>query len=431
MDTIQDFLIKHFGLNQHVIELACKAQSDIEPHLKKINDIAEYNQLKVIKAMNDSGLSDFHLTDSTGYGYNDEGRNTIEKIYRIVFKAEDALVRPQIISGTHAITLCLFGVLRPHNELLSVTGTPYDTLKDVIYGKNCSSLADFDIKYSEVDLKDEKPDYEQITSKINRDTRMVLIQRSRGYGLRPSLTTDEIGKLIKHIKDIKKDIICMVDNCYGEFVDTKEPIEVGADLCAGSLIKNPGGGISPTGGYVVGKRELIKQCSYRLSAPGLGKNCGPTLATNRLMAQGLFFAPLVVKEALKGAIFTSRFMELAGFRVLPKYDERRGDIVTAVVFGDKNLLISFCRGIQKIGPVDSHISPEPWDMPGYNHQVIMAGGSFIQGSSIELSVDAPIREPYVAYIQGGTNYTHVKLGIMKAYQELLDRNLILYYKNKN
>lgn len=260
---------------------------------------------------------------------------------------------------------------------------------------------------------------------------MVLIQRSRGYGLRPSLTTDEIGKLIKHIKDIKKDIICMVDNCYGEFVDTKEPIEVGADLCAGSLIKNPGGGISPTGGYVVGKRELIKQCSYRLSAPGLGKNCGPTLATNRLMAQGLFFAPLVVKEALKGAIFTSRFMELAGFRVLPKYDERRGDIVTAVVFGDKNLLISFCRGIQKIGPVDSHISPEPWDMPGYNHQVIMAGGSFIQGSSIELSVDAPIREPYVAYIQGGTNYTHVKLGIMKAYQELLDRNLILYYKNKN
>lgn len=424
MDLIGNFLKEHYGLNQNVVELAGKVENDIEPHLKKINALAEYNQLKVINAMKDSGLSDFHLTDSTGYGYNDEGRNTIEKIYKAVFKAEDALVRPQIISGTHAIALCLFGVLRPGNELLSVAGTPYDTLKDVISGKNCSSLADFNIRYSEVDLKDGKPDYEQIASKINRDTRMVLIQRSKGYGLRPAFMPDEIGELIKHIKGIKKDIICLVDNCYGEFVDTKEPIEVGADLCAGSLIKNPGGGIAPTGGYVVGKKDLIKQCSYRLSAPGLGKNCGPTLSTNRLITQGLFFAPLVVGEALKGATFASRFMELAGFHVFPKYGEKRGDIVTAVIFGDKNLLINFCRGLQKVGPVDSHVSPEPWDMPGYNHQVIMAGGSFIQGSSIELSVDAPIREPFVAYIQGGTNFTHVKLGVMKAYQELTDRNLI-------
>jgi cystathionine beta-lyase family protein involved in aluminum resistance len=424
LDLTWNLLKEHYCINQQVIELAGKVQNDIEPCLRKINDLTEYNQLKVITAMKDSGLSDFHLTDSTGYGYNDEGRNTIEEIYKAVFKAEDALVRPQIISGTHAIALCLFGILRPNNELISVTGTPYDTLKDVIWGKNCSSLADFNIKYSEVDLKDGKPDYEQITSKINRDTRMVLIQRSRGYSLRPALRPDEIGELIRHIKGIKKDIICLVDNCYGEFVDTKEPTEVGADLCAGSLIKNPGGGIAPTGGYVVGRKDLIKQCSYRLSAPGLGKNCGPTLSTNRLTIQGLFFAPLVVGEALKGAAFTSRFMELAGFKVFPKYDDKRGDIVTAVVFENKNLLISFCRGIQKIGPVDSHVSPEPWDMPGYNHQVIMAGGSFIQGSSIELSIDAPIREPFVAYIQGGTNFTNVKLGIMKAYQELIDQHYI-------
>jgi len=424
LDLVGSFLKQHYDLDQNVVELADAVEKDIEPHLKKINALAEYNQLKVISAMRDSGLSDFHLTDSTGYGYNDEGRNTIEEIYKAIFRAEDALVRPQIISGTHAITLCLFGVLRPGNELLSVSGTPYDTLKDVISGKNCSSLADFNIRYSEVDLKDGRPDYEQISSKINHDTRMVLIQRSKGYGLRPALMPDEIGKLIDHIKGIKKDIICLVDNCYGEFVDTKEPIEVGADLCAGSLIKNPGGGIAPTGGYVVGKKDLIKQCSYRLSAPGLGKNCGPTLSTNRLIIQGLFFAPLVVGEALKGATFASRFMELAGFHVFPKYGEKRGDIVTAVIFGDKNLLINFCRGLQKVGPVDSHVSPEPWDMPGYNHQVIMAGGSFIQGSSIELSVDAPIREPFVAYIQGGTNFTHVKLGVMKAYQELTDRNLI-------
>ncbi|HHW02753.1 MAG TPA: hypothetical protein GXX35_08090 [Thermoanaerobacterales bacterium] len=425
MNSTWTFLKEHYYIDQKVLELAEKAQTDIEPYWRTIDDLIEYNQLKVITAMRASGLSDFHLTDSTGYGYNDEGRSTIEEIYKTVFKAEDALVRPQIISGTHAITLCLFGILRPNDELLSVTGTPYDTLKDVIWGKNCSSLADFKIKYSEVSLKDGKPDYEQIALKINRDTRMVLIQRSRGYSLRHALRPDEIGELIRHIKSIKEDIICLVDNCYGEFVDIKEPIEVGADLCAGSLIKNPGGGIAPTGGYVVGKEELVKQCSYRLSAPGIGKNCGPTLSTNRLTLQGLFFAPLVVGEALKSAVFTSRFMELAGFEVFPKYNEKRGDIVTAVVFKNKDILISFCRGIQKVGPVDSHVLPEPWDMPGYNHQVIMAGGSFIQGSSIELSIDAPIREPYIAYIQGGINYTHVKLGIIKAYQELIDQNYIV------
>lgn len=417
-------LKEHFSIQDNIINIAREVMVEIEPHLKSVQELAECNQLKVIAAMKKANLSDFHLVDSTGYGYNDLGRETVEEVYRNVFNAEDALVRPQIISGTHAITLCLFGVLRPYDELLSVTGTPYDTLKDVILGDNCGSLKDFNIMYSEVKLKENKPDYEAIAKSIKKNTKMVLIQRSRGYGLRPALTVGEIEDLIKYIKCLKKDIICLVDNCYGEFVDFKEPIEAGADLCAGSLIKNPGGGISPTGGYVVGKKDLVRQCSYRLSAPGLGKNCGPSISTNRLILQGLFFAPLVVGEALKGAVFTARFLERAGFKVFPRFNEKRGDIVTAVILGDKDLLINFCRGLQKVGPVDSQLIPEPWDMPGYDHKVIMAGGSFIQGSSIELSVDAPIKEPYVAYIQGGINFSHVKLGIMRAIQELLDRGLL-------
>lgn len=420
MELKRELLKKYFGLHENVIDMADSAEREITPYLKKIEEIVEYNQLKVIAAMKEARLSDFHLTDSTGYGYNDEGRETIEEIFKAIFKAEDALIRPQIVSGTHAITLCLFGVLRPNDELISVTGTPYDTLRDVIYGKNCGSLADFNIAYSEINLKDGKVDYDTIAKKINNNTKMVLIQRSRGYGLRPSLCINDIQNLIKYIKEIKKDVICLVDNCYGEFTDIQEPVEIGADLCAGSLIKNLGGGIAPTGGYVVGKKDLIQSCAYRLTAPGLGKNCGPTLSTNRLTVQGLFFAPLVVGEALKGATFISKFMELAGFKVFPRYNESRGDIVTAIALGDKRRIINFCRGLQKVGPVDSHVAPEPWDMPGYNHQVIMAGGSFIQGSSIELSADAPIREPFVVFVQGGTNFTHIKLGIMKAYQELLD-----------
>jgi len=414
----EEFLKQNFNITQEILELSKCTKEELHTYFDAIDELADYNQLKVIWAMRDCGLSDFHLNDSTGYGYNDMGRETIENIFKKVFKAEDALVRPQIVSGTHAITLCLFGLLRPGYKLLSITGSPYDTLKDVISGDNCGSLKDFGVVYDEVELKEGKPDYETIAQKINEKTKMVLIQRSKGYSLRSALTIDEIKQLVQHVKNIKPDVICLVDNCYGEFVDHMEPTEVGADLCAGSLIKNPGGGIAPTGGYVVGKRELVEQASYRLSAPGLGKNCGPSLSVNRLILQGLFFAPKIVGEALKGSVYISRIMKLAGFDVFPKYNQRWGDIVTAIALGNREMLITFCKGLQKVGPVDAHISPEPWDMPGYDHQVIMAGGSFIQGSSIELSVDAPIREPYIAYIQGGLNFTHVRLGIMSALNEL-------------
>lgn len=411
---------RDFGISKEVLKISETVSEEIVPILRNIERIVEFNQLKVLAAMKRSFLSDYHLCDSTGYGYNDTGRETIEQIYAEIFKAEDALVRPQIVSGTHAITLCLLGVLRPGDELLSATGTPYDTLQNVLSGDNCGSLKDFGIKYKEASLKNNKPDYSAIKENINKKTRMVLIQRSRGYNLRPAISIDEIEQLIKFIKNIKQDIICFVDNCYGEFVEVREPIEVGADLCAGSLIKNPGGGIALAGGYVVGKRELVKQCAYRLTAPGLDKSCGPSMFSNRLTAQGLFYSPKVVGEALKGAVYTSRMMEKFGFEVKPKFDEKRSDIVTAAILRDKDALICFCKGIQEAGPVDSHVQPEPSAMPGYDCQVIMAGGSFIQGSSIELSADGPLREPYTVYIQGGLNFAHVKLGIMSGLQALIE-----------
>lgn len=417
-------LLKDFGIDENIIDLSNEVMKEIKPYIQKVEQITEYNQLKVIQAMNNTGLSDFHLSDSTGYGYGDMGKEVIENIYKNVFCAEDALVRPQIVSGTHAIALCLYGVLRPGDELLSVTGTPYDTLKDVLVGNKNGSLKDFDIRYSQVDLVNNKPNYNAIIKSINKNTKMVLIQRSRGYSLRPALSIDEIEKIIKCVKKTKRDVICFVDNCYGEFVEMKEPTEVGADLCVGSLIKNPGGGIAPTGGYVVGKKELIEQCCYRLYAPGLGKDCGPSVATNRLTAQGLFLAPLIVGETLKGSIFVSRILEKIGFDVRPKYDEKRSDIVVAAILGNEKLLINFCQAFQEAGPVDSKVLPEPSDMPGYAHKIIMAGGSFIQGASIELSVDAPIRKPYVAYIQGGLSFYHVKLGVMLAIQNLINKNLL-------
>jgi len=423
-NTYEELLKRNFNISDKIIELSKSTKDELCNYFNYIDELADYNQLKVICAMKDCGLSDFHLNDSTGYGYNDMGREIIENIFKEVFKSEDALVRSQIISGTHAITLCLFGILRPGDELLSITGSPYDTLKDVIQGDNCGSLKEFGVIYDEVKLKHGKPDYETIARKINKKTKMVLIQRSKGYSLRPALNVDEIRDLVQYVKNIKTDIICLVDNCYGEFVDFTEPTEVGADLCAGSLIKNPGGGIAPTGGYVVGKSDLVEQASYRLSAPGIGKNCGPTLSVNRLILQGLFYAPKIVGEALKGSVYISRIMELAGFDVFPKYNQRRGDIVTAIAFESSEKLITFCKGLQKVGPVDAHVSPEPWAMPGYDHQVIMAGGSFIQGASIELSVDAPIREPYIAYIQGGLNFAHIKLGTMSALNELYKKGYL-------
>jgi len=416
----ENMAAKEFGISPKLIKMSEGVTKEISPVIKDIEGIVEFNQLKVLSAMKRAYLSDFHLSGSTGYGYNDIGRDTIDQIYADIFKAEDALVRSHIVSGTHAISLCILGILRPGDEVLSATGTPYDTLKKVLLGEHYGSLKDFHITYREVNLRDNKPDYDAIKANINEKTRMVLIQRSRGYSLRPSLSIDEIGQLISFIKSIRRDIICFVDNCYGEFVETREPIEVGADLCAGSLIKNPGGGIAPTGGYVVGKRELVKQCAYRLTAPGLDKSCGSSIFSNRLIAQGLFFSPMVVGEALKGAIYTSRMMEKFGFEVNPKFDEKRSDIVTAVILKDKDALISFCRGIQKAGPVDSHVQPEPSAMPGYEHKVIMAGGSFVQGSSIELSADGPLREPYAVYIQGGLSFAHVKIGIMYGLQSLME-----------
>ncbi|MGI6485263.1 MAG: aminotransferase class I/II-fold pyridoxal phosphate-dependent enzyme [Tepidanaerobacteraceae bacterium] len=424
LQLLEHNLKEKYNLSDKIISLYKETIEEIQPYINHIDKLSELNQLKVISAMTEANLSDFHLTESTGYGYGDIGREAIEQIYSLVFKADNAIVRPQIVSGTHAITVCLFGLLRPNDTIVSVMGSPYDTLKNVIIGENCGSLKEYNIGYSEVALTNEgKPDLNGIRNSIKDNTKMVLIQRSRGYSLRGALTIDEIAFLIKYIKNIHNDIIIFVDNCYGEFVDIKEPTEVGADLLAGSLIKNIGGGIAPTGGYIVGKDELIEQCSYRATAPGLGKNCGPSLSTNRLLLQGLYFAPFVVGEALKGAIFTSRILEKAGFKVYPKYNEPRGDIVTSVVLGDEEKLIHFCRGIQKTGPVDSKLTPEPWGMPGYNHKVIMAGGSFIQGSSIELSADGPLREPYAVYIQGGTNLLHAKLGVLNALQELADHGL--------
>jgi len=420
LDNIDKIAVEGYGISRDIIKTSKKVTENIRHIIRDIENIVEFNQLKVLASMKKSFLSDYHLTGSTGYGYGDVGRETIDEIYKNIFRAEDALIRPQIVSGTHAITLCLLGVLRPGDELLSATGTPYDTLKDVIHGDNCGSLKNYNISYREAGLTNGKPDYKAIKDNMNENTKMVLIQRSRGYSIRPSLGISEIKRLIEYIKSIKHDAICFVDNCYGEFVETNEPIEIGADLCAGSLIKNPGGGIAPTGGYVAGKSELVKQCSYRLTAPGLDKNCGPSLFSNRLIVQGLFYAPMIVGEALKGAIFTSGIMEQMGFEVYPRYDEKRSDIVTAVILRDKDALISFCRGIQKVGPVDSHVMPEPWAMPGYDNKIIMAGGSFIQGSSIELSADAPLREPYVVYIQGGLNFFHVKLGILSGLQTLID-----------
>ncbi|MGB9812350.1 MAG: aminotransferase class I/II-fold pyridoxal phosphate-dependent enzyme [Thermovenabulum sp.] len=415
---------EHFNIDEKLILLSQEVLEELKEEFAEIEKIEEYNQYKIIKAMAKNELSDYCLLESTGYGYNDIGREAVEKIFSYVFKSEDALVRPQIISGTHALSLCLFGILRPGDELLSVTGEPYDTLKNVIEGEGLGSLKDYNIKFSKIELKHGKADFESIKNSINEKTKMVLIQRSRGYSLRPSLSISEIEELIGFIKGLNKEIICMVDNCYGEFVEEKEPIEVGADLCAGSLIKNPGGGIVPTGGYIVGKKNLIELCSYRLFAPGIGKNCGPSIIPNRIILQGLFYAPMVVSEAKKGALFTAKMFESLGFEVFPKKEEKRSDIVTALLLKNKEILIEFCRGLQKVGPVDSHVTPEPWDMPGYDHQVIMAGGSFIQGASIELSADAPIREPYAVYVQGGLSFYHVKLGILCALQNLINKKLI-------
>lgn len=423
---LNNFLNKQYGINNKIIQLSSTIEVEIRDETEKINQISQLNQYKVLKAMQNNRLGEMHFHGSTGYGYDDPGREVIDRIYAQVFGTEDALVRYNFLSGTHTLTTALFGLLRPGDTILAATGKPYDSLDKVIgiKGEDYGSLKEFDVKYKQVDLKDDKVDYTKLENELNDNVKVVMIQRSKGYSWRPSLDIAEIEKLIKFIKTINKNIICFVDNCYGEFVEEIEPTKVGADICVGSLIKNPGGGIAQTGGYIVGKKDLIEKISYRLTCPGIGKEFGATLGSNKNILQGLFFAPFVVGESLKGAIFTSKLFEKLGFEVSPKFDDKRTDIIQAIKFEDKDKLITFCQAIQAAAPVDSFAIPEPWDMPGYDDQVIMAAGAFTQGSSIELSADAPIRSPFIGYQQGGLNYSHVKLGALMAAQKLIDKGQI-------
>ncbi|HOQ06768.1 MAG TPA: methionine gamma-lyase family protein [Clostridiales bacterium] len=427
MDIIyQDFLKNTFGIDESIIRLTRDVEHEIREIFREIESIREVNQYKVIAAMQEHNLSDSHFGGTTGYGYNDRGREVLDGVYASVFGAEDALVRHQIVSGTQAIAICLYGNLRPGDELLSITGKPYDTLEEVIgiRGEGAGSLKDFGITYRQLDLLDDGGiDIDNIKTVMGPRTKMVLIQRSRGYEWRPSIKIEDIRKAVRAVKQVNSKAIVMVDNCYGEFTETEEPTQAGADLVAGSLIKNPGGGLVPAGGYIAGKSELVQNAAYRLTTPGLGKEVGATLGNNRLMFQGLFMAPHVVAESIKGAVFTAALMQKLGFETSPGPKEKRSDIIQAIRFNDPEKLTAFCQGIQKGSPVDSFVTPEPWDMPGYDSKVIMAAGAFVQGSSIELSADAPLKPPYTAYMQGGLVYEHVKLGVMTALKYMKERNL--------
>ena len=418
-------LYKNYGISEDIIKLSEEAESEIQNVFKEIEQVSEYNSLKVLKAFQDNQISDMHFGSTTGYGYGDIGRATTEKVFAQVLKAEDSIVRGQFISGTHALTVTLFALLRPNDTLLSITGKPYDTLDEVIgIVDNPSSLKSFGVKFEQIDLKiDEQNhenddfDYEKIGERLKKEhIKVIEIQRSKGYSNRKSITIEQIEKVIKYIREIDKDVIIMIDNCYCEFVTTKEPLEVGADIIVGSLIKNLGGGIAPNGAYVAGRKDLIELVGERLTAPGEGKEVGPTLGITKSILQGLFMAPSVVASSVKTAVFASKCLEKLGFDVDPKFDAKRADIVQTINFHDKEKLIKYCQGIQMGSPVDSNSVPEPWDMPGYTDQVIMAAGAFTQGSSIELSCDGPIRPPYTAFMQGGLTYKYGKIGVMKAIQ---------------
>ncbi|MGN0371301.1 MAG: aminotransferase class I/II-fold pyridoxal phosphate-dependent enzyme [Enterocloster sp.] len=421
-----DQMYESLGISRQVLEFAAETEEKLKSRFREIDERAEYNQLKVIKAMQDNRVSDIHFAATTGYGYNDLGRDTLEDVYASVFHGESALVRPQLISGTHALHVALSGNLRPGDELLSPVGKPYDTLEEVIgIRDSVGSLKEYGVSYRQVDLlKDGSFDYDNIAKAINERTKLVTIQRSKGYDPRPTFSVNRIGELISFVKKLKPDVICMVDNCYGEFVETIEPTDVGADMIVGSLIKNPGGGLAPIGGYIVGRKDCVDRASYRLSAPGLGKEVGASLGINQQLYQGLFLSPVVVAGALKGAIFAANIYERLGFSVVPDGSESRHDIIQAITFGTPEGVIAFCKGIQAAAPVDSFVTPEPWDMPGYDSQVIMAAGAFVQGSSIELSADGPIKPPYAVYFQGGLTWYHAKLGIMKSLQQLLDDGVL-------
>ncbi|MBE5875251.1 MAG: hypothetical protein E7290_00030 [Lachnospiraceae bacterium] len=426
MECNVENIYKELGISDEVYQFSKEILKELAPRFKEIDETAEYNQLKVLKAMQDNKVSEACLLGTTGYGYNDIGRDTLEAVYASVFHTEDALVRPQITCGTHALALALMSNLRPGDELLSPVGKPYDTLEEVIgIRPSKGSLREYGVSYQQVDLlPDGSFDYENIKKAINEKTKLVTIQRSKGYQTRPTLSVARIGELISFIKNIKSDVICMVDNCYGEFVERMEPSDVGADMIVGSLIKNPGGGLAPIGGYIAGTKACVENAAFRLTSPGLGKEVGASLGILKDFYQGLFLSPTVTAGALKGAIFAANVYEKLGYRVVPNSTESRHDIIQAVEFGTPEGVIAFCKGVQAAAPVDSFVTPEPWDMPGYDAQVIMAAGAFVSGSSIELSADGPIKPPYAVYFQGGLTFEHASFGIMKTLQEVVNAGLV-------
>lgn len=425
MTTIKQ-MYRESGISEQVYDFSMSITRQLENRFYEIDQIAEFNQLKVINAMQKNKVAEAHFTATTGYGYNDLGRETLEKVYADVFHTEDALVRPQITCGTHALALALSANLRPGDKMLYISGKPYDTLEEVIgIRPSTGSLAEYGITYGQVDLlPNGEFDFEGIKRALTDDVKLVGIQRSKGYATRPTLSVGKIGQAIKAVKEMNPEIIVMVDNCYGEFVETTEPSDVGADMVVGSLIKNPGGGLAPIGGYICGTHKCIENCAYRLTSPGLGKEVGANLGVINTFYQGLFLAPTVTASALKGAVFAANIFEKFNFKVIPDGCESRHDIIQAIEFGNPECVIAFCKGIQAAAPVDSHLTPEPWDMPGYDAPVIMAAGAFVQGSSIELSADGPIKPPYAVYFQGGLTWQHAKLGILKAFQNMVDDKLI-------
>ncbi|MFJ7933222.1 aminotransferase class I/II-fold pyridoxal phosphate-dependent enzyme [Sporosarcina sp. NPDC096371] len=410
-----------------LLEKAEVIEDKLAPFFKDVEKIAFYNQRKVLAAFRKNMVSDFHLTGSTGYGYDDSGRDVLEQVYADVFGAESCLVRNQIISGTHAISISLFGILRPGDELLYITGKPYDTLESIVSGKgkDTGSLQDYGISYKHIDLnEDGTVNFDEVVKHMHSKTKMIGIQRSKGYSDRPSFMVDEIGEMVRRVKAVNPDVVVFVDNCYGEFVEDKEPMEVGADLMAGSLIKNPGGGLVRTGGYIAGRADLVEQCAYRMTSPGLGAEAGASLDTLLEMYQGFFLAPHVVSQAVKGALFTAALLEDFGLQTSPHYTTKRTDLIQSVSFKNADQMIAFCRTIQANSPINAHYAPEPSYMPGYTDDVIMAAGTFIQGSSIELTADGPIRPPYTAYVQGGLTYEHVKAAVLSSVEKLVRENLI-------
>lgn len=433
MNTIMDEMYQNLGISKAVLDAGNRIEQELKPRFANFDKVAEYNQLKVLHAMQKNRVNEGCFHYASGYGYNDQGRDTLEQVYADTFHTEAALVRPQITCGTHALALALSANLRPGDELLSPVGKPYDTLEEVIgIRPSKGSLAEYGITYRQVELlEDGYFDYPAIEKAINEKTKLITIQRSKGYQTRPSYSVEKIGELIAFVKKIKPDVICMVDNCYGEFVETIEPSDVGADMIVGSLIKNPGGGLAPIGGYVAGRSDLIENCAYRLTSPGLGKEVGASLGVMQSFYQGFFLAPTVVSSAIKGAVFAANIYERLGFGVIPNGRESRHDIIQAVELGTADGVIAFCKGIQAAAPVDSFVTPVPWAMPGYDSDVIMAAGAFVQGSSIELSADGPIKPPYAVYFQGGLTWPHAKLGILQSLQQLVSAGIVTEEQLKN